>query len=55
MQSNIIKNKINEVISNNNLTEEQKKSKVNFLKNLVKLKKEIMDFDKFTKNYISGF
>jgi hypothetical protein len=46
-----LKNKLNEIISNKELTKEEKDKKIKFFSKLSKLKKEIINFDKFTKEY----
>jgi hypothetical protein len=46
-----LKLKLEEITSDKKLTKEQKESKIKFLSKLVKLKKEIINFDKFTKEY----
>jgi hypothetical protein len=46
-----LKLKLKEIISDKKLTKEQKENKIKFLSKLVKLKKEIVNFDKFTKEY----
>jgi hypothetical protein len=47
-----LKIKLNEIISNKELTKEEKENKIKFLTKLAKLKKEIINFDKFTKEYV---
>lgn len=46
-----LKNKLEEIISNKKLTKEEKDKKIKFFSKLTKLKKEIIDFDNFTKKY----
>ena len=46
-----LKNKLQEIISNKKLTKEEKEQKIKFFSKLTKLKKEIINFDNFTKEY----
>lgn len=46
-----LKNKLQEVISDKKLTKEEKDKKIKFFSKLAKLKKEIINFDNFTKGY----
>lgn len=46
-----LKNKLEEIISNKTLTKEEKDRQIKFFSKLAKLKKEIVKFDNFAKEY----